>query len=133
MNNLKNYAPAVGWGIFIFIISTISGKDIPTIPDLWDLIKIDKLVHMTVYGILTWLILRGWSKSNPTATKAEFLITGIKTALICALFGLFLEWYQENYCEDRLFEVLDEVANAIGAFFAATVYYFYKSRLKKNV
>jgi VanZ family protein len=26
-----------------------------------------------------------------------------------------VEWFQENFCKDRLFEVLDGVANTIGA------------------
>ena len=44
MLKLKYYAPAFGWGIFIFILSTMPGKDFPQVPDILDLLSVDKLV-----------------------------------------------------------------------------------------
>lgn len=117
MLKLKYYAPAFGWGIFIFILSTLPGKDFPQIPDIFDLLSVDKLIHMIMYGVLTWLILRGISTQEIyKRNKKNILFMGLGVAVLCAGFGWFLEWYQEKYCKDRLFEFLDGVANTIGAF-----------------
>ena len=116
MLKIKNFAPAIGWGIFIFILSTLPGKDFPEIPDILGLLSMDKMVHMLFYGILTWLILRGWYRSKTTPLTVKNIIkVGFIVACCAAGMGWFLEWFQENFCEDRLFELLDGVANTIGA------------------
>ena len=126
MKTMQYFAPAIGWGIFIFIISTIPGKDIPEIPSLWNLIKTDKLVHMSVYGVLSWLILRGWFKTHENQTRWHYVKFSVLIALCCSLLGLFLEWFQEHYCQDRMFELLDALANTIGAFGGAMGYFIFK-------
>jgi H+/Cl- antiporter ClcA len=124
MKNIKFYAPAIGWGIFVFTLSVWPGKDFPQIPKWTDLFSLDKLVHMLFYGIMAALILRGWFKSQKGLENDAFSIKnnknlyllGFFVAVFCSCFGWFLEWFQDNYCSDRMFEVLDGVANTIGAF-----------------
>jgi VanZ family protein len=124
MKNIKSYAPAIGWGIFVFTLSMWPGKDFPQIPKLTDLLSVDKMVHMLFYGIMAALILRGWFKSKKEAKEnlqtpmndKSIQIFGLGVALFCSAFGWGIEWIQENFCADRLFEILDGVANMIGAF-----------------
>jgi hypothetical protein len=129
MKNVKPYAPAIAWGIFIFALSVVPGKDLPH-PDWGDLISLDKFVHITFYALLTWLILRGrlqMQKGKLKAREGDFRTVsaensrqiirfGFVAALSCTAFGWFLEWFQENYCQDRLFDWFDGVANTVGAF-----------------
>lgn len=123
MKNIKFYAPAIGWGIFVFTLSVWPGKDFPQIPNWTDLFSVDKLVHMLFYGIMAALILRGWfqsekaKKNEGLTTKKDnnLLILGLMVAAFCSAFGWCIELIQENFCEDRLFELLDGVANTIGA------------------
>jgi VanZ family protein len=123
MKNIKFYAPAIGWGIFVFTLSVWPGKDFPQIPKWTDLLSVDKLVHMLFYGIMAVLILRGWFQSEKDAKKnnlnakkdSNLFILGLIVAVFCSAFGWAIEWIQENYCADRLFELLDGVANTIGA------------------
>jgi VanZ family protein len=132
MKYLKNYAPALGWGIFIFILSIIPGKDIPKIESPWDLIKMDKIVHMTMYGILAWQILRGSHSKNEKEDKTYdakyYVALGAKAVLFACFMGFFLELIQENFCKDRAFEWYDGIANTIGALLATAVFYFYQSK-----
>jgi hypothetical protein len=135
MKNMKPYAPAIVWGIFIFVLSVWPGKDFPQL-DWGDLLSVDKLVHITFYALLTALILRGHSQIKNSNLKnregdfqflnaeenAKMLRLGILTALGCTAYGWFLEWFQENYCQDRLFDWFDGLANTIGAFGALAVY-----------
>lgn len=123
MIKIKSYAPAIGWGIFIFVLSSWPGKDFPKIPSLWGLLEADKLVHMAFYGLLTWLILRGWRLSQTNGfTFKKIVLIGFLAACFSLGMGWFLEWYQETFCEDRLFELLDGVANSIGAIIAWVIY-----------
>jgi hypothetical protein len=129
MKNVKPYAPAIAWGIFIFALSAWPGKDFPKL-DWGDLLSVDKLVHITFYALLTWLVLRGRLQMQNDKLKAregdfrtlnaenrrQILRFGFITALSCTAYGWFLEWFQENYCQDRMFDWFDGLANTIGAF-----------------
>jgi hypothetical protein len=135
MKNIKPYAPAIVWGIFIFALSVWPGKDFPQL-DWDDLLSVDKLVHITFYALLTALILRGHSQIKNSKLKTregdfqflnaeenqKMLRFGILTALSCTAYGWFLEWFQENYCQDRLFDWFDGLANTIGAFGALAIF-----------
>lgn len=126
---IKPYAPALVWGIFIFVLSTWPGKDFPQL-DWGDLLSVDKLVHIAFYALLTGLILRGYfgiknlklkinaadfalenGRNKPQILKIGFLIAASSTA-----YGWFLEWFQEHFCQDRMFDPFDGLANTIGAF-----------------
>ena len=122
---IKFYAPAIGWGIFVFILSTLPGKDFPKIPDIMDLFSVDKMVHTLFYGTLAGLILRGWRRSQ-TALPAfqRIVMIGVGVAVFCSCYGWSLEWIQENFCEDRMFEILDGVANTIGAVVGCSVFVY---------
>jgi hypothetical protein len=133
MKNIKPYAPAIAWGIFIFALSVWPGKDFPQL-DWGDLLSVDKLVHITFYALLTALILRGPSESEnfkvkkgenaPTTVenRRKMIRFAVITAFSCTAYGWFLEWFQENYCQDRLFDWFDGLANTIGAFGALGVF-----------
>ena len=126
---IKPYAPALVWGIFIFALSTWPGKDFPQL-NWGDLVSVDKLVHITFYALLTGLILRGYFgiknlklKINAAdfrlengGIKPQILKIGFWIAASCTAYGWFLEWFQEHFCQDRLFDPFDGLANTMGAF-----------------
>jgi hypothetical protein len=129
MKNIRPYAPAIAWGIFIFALSAWPGKDLPQL-DWGDLLSVDKLVHITFYAFLTWLILRGrlqFQNDKLKAREGDFRFVnaenrrqlvrfGAIAALGCTAYGWFIEWFQEAYCQDRLFDWFDGLANTVGAF-----------------
>jgi VanZ family protein len=99
--------------ITIFILSTMSGKQLPQItwvpsPDKW--------AHATVYALL--------------ATGLWYSTTGIMTSEhnryglafgIAAGYGIGMEIVQYSFFPARYFEVWDIVANIIGAFGALVI------------
>ena len=138
MKKYLPFAPAVAWGIFIFILSTLPGKDLPKF-DWGDLFSVDKLVHLIFYATLTWLILFG--KQRLERQNAENHALGrhgaegsvsvkfiVGVAVFSAAYGWFLEFYQEYFCQDRLFEILDGVANTMGAALAAAFFFWQQWR-----
>ena len=128
MKNIKfSYAPALAWGIFIFVLSVIPGKDLPSVPKWGELFSLDKLVHMVFYGGLIGLILLG-KRKNTEGGVSLFFAVGV--AAFSSAFGWFLEWFQGAYCQDRMSDVVDGIANTIGAFVGLLVFLYFQ---RKNV
>ncbi len=129
MTSIKSYAPALVWGIFIFALSTWPGKDFPQL-DWGDLLSVDKLVHIAFYALLTGLILRGYFSIKNLKFKidgTDFDLKNVQNrrqiqkigfwiATSCTAYGWFLEWFQEHFCQDRMFDPFDGLANTMGAF-----------------
>lgn len=132
MKNIKiPYAPALAWGIFVFVLSVLPGNDLPSIPDWGELLSVDKVVHMIFYSTLTWLILRGKQKATKRNVSALF---AVGTAVFSSAYGWFLEWFQGAYCTDRMSDVLDGIANTIGALLGMLIFIYFqqKNRIDKN-
>ena len=132
INNMKNtkilYAPALAWGIFVFILSVLPGKDLPSIPNWSSIFSVDKIVHILFYGGLTWLILRGKRKHRDGGISLNFAI-GI--TLFASAYGWFLEWFQGAYCQDRMSDVMDGIANTVGALLGLLIFlYFYQRKVR---
>jgi VanZ family protein len=127
MKNIRfPYAPAIAWGIFIFVLSVWPGKDFPALPDWSDLLSLDKIVHMTFYGMLTWLISWGKLKRTEGVVSLTFILLA---AVFSSGMGWFLEWFQGAYCQDRMSDVMDGVANTIGAVIGLLAFLFYQKKL----
>jgi VanZ family protein len=98
---------ALLWTIIVTILSLISINS-----DIGSLIKIenkDKFVHFTFYFVFVIL----WSqfvKSKGLNSKAKFMI------LLSAMgYGILMEICQELFTETRTADVLDVLANSLGA------------------
>lgn len=124
VRNLKYFFPAVLWALIIFYLSSGPGIQFP--PSIWDFIKIDKLGHFAVYGILTFLLAFGYHKNNPTISKNMLL----KCLIISSLYGICLEIMQYAFFPNRYFEVLDIIANISGSIIGILFfkYIYYKTR-----
>ena len=137
MTTVKSYAPAIAWGIFIFVLSVWPGKDFPQLNFWWEeLLSVDKLVHFTFYALLTGLILRGYFgikneklkikdayfNLGNAENKRQILRLGLVVAASCTALGWSLEWIQEHFCQDRTFDWFDGLANTIGACLALGVF-----------
>lgn len=132
MKNIKTlYAPALAWGIFVFVLSVIPGKDFPSIPNWGELLSVDKIVHTIFYGGLTWLILLGKRKATDKDVSVLF---ALGAATLSSAYGWFLEWFQGAYCADRMSDVMDGAANTLGAVLGLLIFLYFqqKNRVDKN-
>ncbi|HXY31879.1 MAG TPA: VanZ family protein [Gemmatimonadaceae bacterium] len=97
------WVPPLLWAAFILVLTSIPGSMIPSvgIPNL------DKLVHLTLYGVLGLLTARAvW---RPGAKRVALTV-----ALGISLFGALDEWHQQ-FIPGRSMEVLDWTADTLGA------------------
>ncbi|NNE29982.1 MAG: VanZ family protein [Saprospiraceae bacterium] len=114
---LKAFFPAIVWSLIILGLSTMPGV---SLPQSWaDLISFDKLAHLVVYALLSFLVLRALSKIEGLNRKNL-----VKTLVFCGLYGILMESIQYGFFPDRYFEVLDIIANIIGSFIGAWMFYY---------
>ena len=125
---LKNNYPALLWAVFIAVLCGMPGKDIPHISFL-ELLEFDKWVHASVFFILVYLLVRGFTKEdsipflkqNPFAVSISFAVA----------YGGLLEILQGLIFIDRSADVLDFIANSFGALMVL-VYFKVVKRTKQK-
>jgi VanZ family protein len=82
-------------------------------PGWWRLPHIDKLAHAGMHGLLAWLLWRGARRAS--------LGGAMGVVLLCAAFGLAIEWGQAQFTLTRSAEALDALANTLGAMLGVTL------------
>jgi VanZ family protein len=108
----KSLLPAFLWGLFILIICGIPGHDLPELTFL-DWLRPDKLVHLFIFGLLSYLLVRGFliQESFPILKTRSRLWA----FLIASLYGVLIEILQAYVFIDRSGDVRDAIADMIGA------------------
>lgn len=108
---------ALIWAIVIFILSIIPGKDLPEL----DINYFDKLAHATVYAILSFLILL----ACPSRTLNVIFLWAF---LLPVSYGIMIELFQGTFLNDRITDVYDMIANAIGSLVVSILAYLGSTR-----
>ena len=109
----------IGWIVFIALLTLIPGKALPQID--WNLFAFDKVIHFTVFSILTFL--GCVSFKNGTYLKRTFIQVLISLS-IAILYGTFLELMQ-SFVPDRAFDYADLAANTAGAVIGVAIFLFF--------
>jgi len=113
--------PALACALLILIISGIPGNQIPEIPTFLDWLSPDKIVHVIIFGILSYLILFGNRQQYLKYKNRSYYI--IIAVLLSAVYGLITELLQYYVFIGRNANIFDFYANAIGAISGGMAYY----------
>lgn len=104
---LRSNIFAISWAFLIFVLSLISGSQIPSAP----VITFDKILHISFYLVLSMLTVYGLKKQyscrhiRSNAYKYTLAIT--------SFYGLLIEYIQPIVA-DRYADFWDFLANFIG-------------------
>ena len=98
------WLPPLMWAALILILTSIPGSHIPASPFR----NFDKIVHLTIYGVLGWLTVRAWADGS-RVTAATLVAVALASC-----FGAFDEWH-EQYIPQRSMDILDWAADTTGA------------------
>ena len=121
---MKSFWPAIIWGIFIFIMSSFPGDDIPK-SFILNIPFADKIIHFFLYFMLVILIMIGsLRKSKNTLTIRNFLFA----FFISLFYGILLEILQDLVFTMRSADLMDVAANFAGSFIGLLTFYY----IKKN-
>ncbi|MBN2097271.1 MAG: VanZ family protein [Candidatus Omnitrophica bacterium] len=105
---LKFWLPVYLYAGLIFIYSSLSSP-----PGLSYILYGDKLLHLAEYAILGFLVARALKNSSAPQLRRHFRVYAILFSLV---YGLSDEFHQ-HFVPGRQVEVLDLVADGLGAFF----------------
>ena len=147
--NTKRFAPALLWGIFIFVLCAIPSRNVPHFRCL-DIVAPDKWVHAFIFSVFTIFLVAGKDNVNLKIFNFDFyksLISNIKQpqsdnlseivfsktnlliVIASGLYGLLMEFYQYYFCVDRSFDWFDALADLVGSFVGL---WFYAKYCKHN-
>jgi len=127
---IKYLMPSILWGAIIFFIISIPKS---TIPDsrLLAIKNIDKVIHITMFFIFSFLLCFGFLKQKVLQHPRNYFLT---YAIIFGIFyGALTEIMQAVWFVSRSGNVLDFFANSLGAIIGALVFRaFFNLQLFKN-
>lgn len=106
---------SVFWTLLIFVLCATPGQYIPTASWL-ELLSADKLVHASVFFVLTllWLLVALKYKQTKTTAFVYFFL--------CVLYGGALEIMQALVFSNRSADWYDMIANAFGCVLALLLF-----------
>lgn len=133
-NSFKTLVWVIFEFVLIFILLSMPGSDIQGrswISFIMHLPYADKVIHMGLFGSLALSIffyleqLSGiWFKS----IRAKALIL-----ILCILYGIGMEFYQKYFVPSRSFDVIDMLADAIGALLALPFFNWVKHYIQPKL
>lgn len=110
MKTYKYFIPAVIWLTITLILLTLPGSAFPK--ENWlSFIWADKLIHICMFALLTFLWCFAFYKSN---VANELLKPFIIIGFVFIIYGIAMEFVQKNWIPNRSFELEDIIADTIG-------------------
>lgn len=116
---LRNFFLPGFWAISILFLSSIPSDELPDF-SFWNLIGIDKLAHVFMYGIFAFLISRAYAIQS--SNSAISFNSGKIAATISIIYGGLIEVWQEYILTYRYGEWLDFLFNVLGTFLGIWIY-----------
>jgi VanZ family protein len=103
--------------MFILIATLTPGKSLPKS----SLFQFDKLIHIVIFGVFAWLVLRAYFLSGIPNNFNKIKIY-IWVACATILFGISIEGIQD-FIPDRGADRYDVIANTFGIIVSQIVFY----------
>ena len=128
----EDFYPGLIIAIFIMVIMGLPGSCFPKVVNFWDWLGPDKIVHLIVFGILSFSMI--WEKKKKIASKNTRSLKQVflLTLLLSISYGAITELLQKNIFINRFGSIYDFIADAIGCVLGLIVFFFYfKKKLKK--
>ncbi len=121
MSRLKDYWAAFTWAALILILCLIPGDELPDI-NFWELNIEDKLAHIGVFGILSFLLVYGAHGRKLHQKTWYYFWLFIMSGLF---YGAMTEILQGLFVPTRYASFGDFIADGIGTILGTIVAFWY--------
>lgn len=105
--------PGIAWIVIILFMTGIPGNYIPEVTTLREWLGPDKITHLLMFGILSYLTIRGLKK------QYRFPILRYNAVAVAIIFGIILgiitELMQKYIFTGRNANIYDFMANVLGS------------------
>ena len=125
---VKVYWQALVWNSLVIVLSVLPAGSFPE-TGLIRIAHLDKIVHFSMYAVLTFLILR----KNPVVFPGTRKIILWSWTFVHVFFtGFFLELFQNYFIIGRVFDIFDVLANTAGSLVALLIFEMFHRVNKKS-
>ena len=125
----KYHRNALIWAFLILVLCTMPVSGIEPFR-LLDLFSFDKVVHMVLFAFQFWFLVIGiikqriFSYKRKRSARLAFIIT--------IIYGAVIELIQGYILENRTMDVMDMIANIVGAAMGWGMFYYFKRKVKSS-
>lgn len=109
----QNYWPGTIWAIIILLLTGLPGSYFPRVVSFWEWLTPDKIVHIGIFAVFTFLILWGYRTQYYESNKR--LLFSATVLVIGVLFGALTEIFQATVFIGRHGSFYDFLADSIGS------------------
>lgn len=121
MKFIRKLWPAIAWALFILIVTGFPGTYMPQVKSFWDWLEPDKVVHVGVFAVLSFLILYGLREQYYASNRRYLFVIG--AVGLSLAYGLLTEVLQATVFVGRDGNTYDFYADGIGAFAGWLAFY----------
>jgi hypothetical protein len=115
---IKNFLPGIAWFFVVLILICLPGDDVPH--EGWMSIShFDKLVHAGLFGGIVFFFCLPFKKT--TIAKEEKINIFTRIMISAIVWGLTTELIQKYFIPGRQYDLMDWLADSIGAVIAFLV------------
>ncbi len=118
-------AGSVVWFIITVVLMTLPGSTLPK-SHFFDVIHMDKWVHIGMFSILVYLVLLGINAFSANSSAAVLLLV----PLAGVAYGTAMEFVQKYWVSNRSFDLWDIVADSVGCFLAYGFFRWQRNKAK---
>lgn len=123
---IKNFWQGIAWWCFIFLLTLTPGGFFPKVSSFWSLFSPDKIIHLVIFGILTYLLLKGTARQYKTL-KLRYIIG--MPIVVSVLTAVLTEVIQAIFPIGRDASIYDVIANFVGCFLGYFTFSFLKNKI----
>ena len=127
---LRNNYPSILWGSLIFLLTGLPGSVFPALPAFMDLFQPDKLVHLFIFLVFVFLLVRGFRMDGTPSMVRRNPVTIALTLAITI--GGATEIMQGLVIPMRVASPYDFLANVAGSILGAILFLLWERRKKKT-
>jgi VanZ family protein len=106
------FTPGIAWFIIVMVLLFAPGNEFPSTKWFGD-IQLDKVVHAGVFGLMGLLFMLPIGIADIETSKK--LAYFIRIAIAVSVWGLASEFIQKYWAVGRNFDLIDCLADSIGA------------------
>ena len=128
----EKFYPGLISAAFIMLLMGLPGRCFPTVVNFWEWIGPDKIVHLLLFGLFSYLTLWGYRKQLLSVNGSSQIKALLFTLFLTILYGALTELMQKYVFVNRYGSYFDFLANSIGCVLGVIVFYLYlKKKIKK--
>jgi len=121
---LRNNRWSILWGLLILVLTLMPGSMIPGVPNWFDKLHPDKLVHLFIFAVFAFLLTDGFGKQgNPSLVRDHAMIWAVAISLFI---GGTTELLQGWLIPMRTADWKDFFADSFGTFVVVTALWAHK-------